>query len=117
MSVRPTRIEWDLRESGGGAVLALAGELDIAAVADVEPVLERLQYDGMTPIVLDLRRLEFLDSSGLRLVLAADARARRDGRRLVLVRGPESIHRVFELALLDHRLRFTDHPDDPPTAA
>jgi anti-anti-sigma factor len=53
-----------------------------------------------------------MDSSGLRLVLEADMRARRDGRRLVVVRGPDAVHRVFTVATLDKRLEFVDDPSD-----
>jgi hypothetical protein len=42
------------------------------------------------------------------LILRADARARRDGGRVVLVRSPDQVHRVFLIALLDRRLEFVD---------
>lgn len=59
-------------------------------------------------IVLDLSNLDFIDSSGIRLILAADARSRMDGDRLRLVRGRQSVHRVFELTGVAERLRFVD---------
>jgi anti-sigma B factor antagonist len=58
--------------------------------------------------VLDLRGVRFLDSTGLRVILAADSRARRAGRRVQVIAGPEPVHRVFRIALLDQRLEFID---------
>jgi len=89
---------------------SLEGELDIAAVGEIEPELERLERGDLPLLVLDLRGVTFLDSSGIRMILAADARAREQSRRLVLVPGPDAVHRVFELALLDRRLEFIDDP-------
>lgn len=60
--------------------------------------------------MLDLRHLAFMDSTGLRFVLAAGARARGSDRRFVL-RGRQNVHRVFSLALLEDRLEFADSAD------
>ena len=57
-----------------------------------------------------LQRLSFIDSSGLRFILESDARARRDARRVAIVPGPEQVHRIFLIALLDKRLEFIE-PD------
>jgi anti-sigma B factor antagonist len=91
------------------AVVAVEGELDLATAPDLERSLGAVQRDGR-PVVLDLRQVSFMDSSGLRAVLAADARARASSSRLALVAGPPSVHRVFELTLLDRRLEFVDDP-------
>ena len=49
----------------------------------------------------DLAGLSFMDSTGLRLIVAAAARAGEAGRRFVVVRGPDPVHRVLELTGLD----------------
>ena len=67
--------------------LALTGELDIAGAARVEQELERIEREPPATIVLDLRELAFMDSTGLRVIVAADGRAREQARRLVIVRG------------------------------
>jgi anti-anti-sigma factor len=92
-------------------VLRLQGDLDLAGVAALEHALAGLEELDLDVLVLDLRAVSFLDSSGLRALLAADARARAADRRLVLVRGPDVVHRVFEIALLDRRLTFVDTPE------
>jgi anti-anti-sigma factor len=51
-----------------------------------------------------------MDSSGLRVILSADARARSADSRLVLVEGPPGVQRVFHVTLLDRRLEFVADP-------
>jgi anti-sigma B factor antagonist len=100
-------------ERPGLAVVSLTGELDIAEVGEVEVVLAAVEGKRPPVLVLDLRGLEFIDSSGLRLVLEADMRARREARRLLVVPGPDAVHRVFLIALLDKRLEFVDDVPSP----
>jgi anti-anti-sigma factor len=61
-------------------------------------------------LVLDLRELTFLDSTGLRLITSAAGRASLGGWRLVLVRGPEPVQRVFRITRLDGELEFVHDP-------
>jgi anti-anti-sigma factor len=89
----------------GTAVVALAGELDINTSSRVEQELHRVEGTAST-IVLDLRGLSFIDSTGLRLVVTADTRARKHGRRFAVVPGSEGVQRVFRVTSLDKRLDF-----------
>jgi anti-sigma B factor antagonist len=100
------------RAEPGVVVVAFTGELDISRADEVELELESVEADGPDILVLDLRRLEFLDSTGLRLLLGADTRARRAGRRLVIIPGPEKVQRVFRITLLDRRFDFVDSLED-----
>ena len=71
--------------------MTLRGELDLHAVAELEPELERLECEATADVVaLDLRDLDFLDSSGLRAILLFRDLLLEYDRRLVLVRGPQS---------------------------
>lgn len=100
-------------ENGDGAVrMSLRGELDIASAERVETELGSLQESRPKLLVLDLRELEFMDSTGLRLIVRADEAARAQGTRFVVVRGPEQVQRVFEIVGLDTRLEMADEP--PP---
>ncbi len=90
--------------------ISVLGELDIASAGRLESELRRIEGDRPSVMVIDLSELNFIDSTGLRVLLGADARAREAGRRLIFVPGPESVHRVFEVALLDKRLEFVDDP-------
>jgi len=98
-------------ETAGETVrLALTGELDIAGATRVERELERIERDAPATLVLDLRQLAFMDSTGLRVIVAADSRAREQGRRLVVVRGSDTVQRIIEMTRLDGRLEIVDDP-------
>lgn len=93
---------------GGVVTIRLAGELDIATAARVEAELEQAEAGDARSIVVDLSGLTFMDSTGLRLLLAAHARSRANSDRLGLLRGPAAVQRVFELSGVDESLPFTD---------
>lgn len=96
-------------ETNGTTVrLALQGELDIASAGAVEQELARIELDPPPTIVLDLSELAFMDSTGLRIIVAADARAREHGRKLVIVRGPDAVQRIFRMTRIDERLDIVD---------
>ena len=102
-----------VHQSGDGfVVVAFAGELDISKAEEVELELQRVERGSPGMLVFDLRELEFLDSTGLRIILGADSRARQDGRAVSIVPGPDKVQRVFRITLLDRRLRFVDAPED-----
>lgn len=95
---------------GGTYTVTLRGEFDLAAVALVEEALARA-YDGDTKLLeIDLGPLTFLDSSGLRTILAARERAESSGVRLRLMRGTETVQRVFAITGLEETLPFADEP-------
>lgn len=87
--------------------VVLVGELDVSCVEAVDQEVRRLRDVGFDEVVIDLRRLEFLDSSGLRTLLSLRNDAKRNGHHLVLVRGPDEVQRVFAMtateALFDWR--------------
>jgi anti-sigma B factor antagonist len=88
--------------------LKLSGELDISTAQLLEDDLHRVEAERPELIVLDLRDLAFMDSTGLRLLIMADARAKEEGRRLAIGRGNEMIQRVLHLTRLDERLEVVD---------
>jgi anti-anti-sigma factor len=94
----------------GQARIALVGELDIASAPLFEEGLEKVEADAPAVLVLDLRKVEFIDSTGLRAVISADERARSGGRRLVIIRGTTAVERVFSVTQLDQRLEIVDDP-------
>lgn len=103
-----TILEVDTQEWDGLVHVSLQGELDLSTVQQVEDELSRVEDRADKLLVLDLRGLSFLDSTGLRLMVTADQRARKAGRRLAIVKGPETVHRVFTITRLDERLRMVD---------
>jgi len=97
----------DITHAGERAVVALAGELDLAGAATLEHALDEL--DGGA-VVVDLRGLEFMDSSGLRAIALAAQRLRAAGRRFALVPGAEQVMRVFDITRMRERLEFVADP-------
>lgn len=99
---------------GEAVMLHLDGELDISGAKTLQQALVEIERDPPPVLALDLRGLAFIDSSGLRAVLAADDAARRDGRSVVLIEGPPDVQEVFRVTLLEERFQFVKHPDDLP---
>ena len=73
------------------------GELDLATVHVVEEQLSDLKAAGFTALTLDLRAVQFLDSSGLRMMLRWAAAARAHGFAFRLIEGPAAVRRLFDL--------------------
>jgi anti-sigma B factor antagonist len=88
--------------------MALVGELDLSSVAKVDEALRRVEAAAPPTLVVDLSKLTFLDSTGLRCIVTADERARDEGRRMVIVRGPDAVQRVFAITRLEERLEMVD---------
>jgi anti-anti-sigma factor len=84
------------------------GELDLATVPILEAEVAQLREAGFRRLVLDLSGLGFIDSTGLRCIVALDADARRDGFSIALVAGPPAVQRVFELTGTTAQLPFID---------
>jgi anti-anti-sigma factor len=103
-------LDVNIERSESAVHLVLTGELDISSAARVEEALAKIEAEEPAVVLLDLRGLEFMDSTGLRTVVSADARAREQGRRVVVVRGPEAVHRIFNVTRLDERLEIVDDP-------
>ena len=84
------------------------GELDLATAPDLEAELLRVEATDADAIVLDLSGLDFIDSSGIRLVVMADARSRADSNRLSLLRPRDGVFRAFVICGVAERLPFVD---------
>jgi anti-anti-sigma factor len=89
-----------VRDVGADAervVVRPAGELDLEAADDVAAAVEKLLDDGFPHVVVDLRELSFLDSSGIHMLAEASRSAERRHRAVSLIRGPRNVQRVLEL--------------------
>lgn len=92
---------------GETVVLSLIGELDLATVGTVERRLGEL-HGQRQPVVLDVERLTFLDSTGIRLVLTACEDAQRDAWSFAMTRGSRQVQRVLAAAGVAERLPYVD---------
>jgi anti-sigma B factor antagonist len=90
------------------ALVRLIGELDLAAAPQAQQAIELAERKQPATLELDLSSLAFMDSTGLRLLLSTRQRAREAGRQLVLRRGPQAVHRVFEVTALAPLFEFVD---------
>lgn len=106
MSSSPFEIT--IAERDGSVHVALRGELDISTAQRLEDDLRRLEAERPACLVLDLQELTFMDSTGLRLLIMADSRAREEGRRLAIVKGNDMVQRVMRLTRLDERLDLVE---------
>jgi anti-anti-sigma factor len=95
-------------DDGATHLVAPTGKLDRTSAWILERALRRAEATDAREIVLDLGGLELIDPIGVQIVVQADARARVHGKQLVIRRGPASVHRMFELSGLTHRLPFAE---------
>jgi anti-sigma B factor antagonist len=86
--------------------VCLFGEVDIDRAGQIREQLENAAATGAEHVVLDLRGVTFLDSTGLHLVLEADAASRAQGWEFGLIGGPAHVQRVFDLTGSRARLPF-----------
>ncbi len=89
-------------------VIAPIGDLDLSSAAALDAEVRAAEATDVDQIVIDLSGVTFMDSTGLRLLVQADARSRADSNRLRLVRGSRRVQRVFELTNTEAMLPFVD---------
>jgi anti-sigma B factor antagonist len=102
----------DVSREGERVVLRLDGELDLASVPLLEREVELAMLDDKATIVLDLRGLEFLDSTGLRTILLLDKRSSERGQTFALVRGSEQVQRLMSMTRVDEHLKIIATPEE-----
>ena len=107
-----TELRCEIARNGSIAWVRPFGELDLDSVHRVEAALDGLQDEGCVEIVLDLRGLTFMDSTGLRLVIRWDTAARESGFRFAIVPGPDVVQRVFRLTGMDEHLTLAEGPPE-----
>lgn len=102
----------NLRETADRFDVELSGEIDLSTIAEVEQRLAPVLEGGLALVVIDLRAVGFLDSSGLRLLLRLDEHQRANGHRCVLIQGPRRVARVFELTGVEQKVEIVGDPAD-----
>jgi anti-sigma B factor antagonist len=94
--------------SDGALRIVAQGELDLASAPALEQALLDAEETDVGTILLDIDGVTFIDSTGLRALLEAHARSRRDSNRLQITRGGPQAQRLFSLARADDILPFVD---------
>lgn len=93
----------------GRVRLRVRGELDLASAPTLSQRLRRFR-ERREPVLLDIEELEFIDVSGLRVLLAVSEGARRDGWSFAVTRGSAQVRRLIGLVLLHWQLPLDGHP-------
>jgi len=99
-----------IHAAGGLVHAVLSGEIDLSTVGEVQARLDEAVVDAPGVLLLDMRGVTFLDSSGLRMLLRLDRRQREQGKRLVVVPGGRRVARVLELTGADRELELVEDP-------
>ena len=101
-----------IARDGSVAAVAPQGELDLASAGALTQAVHEAWSAGSDRVLIDLRPLEFIDSSGLRALIGLSEAAARDGRDLALRPGASVVQRIFELT--GTRDLFHWHTGPPP---
>ncbi len=104
---------WTVHVAGGVLTIVPEGELDVATAPLLDDALREMRRDRAGELVVDLRRLTFIDSAGIHLLLRWATEAGRAGHGLRLIPGAERVQFVLAMTGVLRALRFADPP--PPT--
>jgi anti-sigma B factor antagonist len=102
----------EVRDGNQAVVIGVTGELDLASSPALEQELERGAASQAGIVIVDLRKLEFMDSTGLSVLVRAHQRATENGQRFGVVRGPQQVQRLLSLTGVADRLNLADSPDE-----
>jgi stage II sporulation protein AA (anti-sigma F factor antagonist) len=105
----PPSFEIDVEDDGTLAVLRLRGELDLATRPVVQEAVER-HGPGRKALVVDLSQLDFMDSSGLNLII--ELQGREDGTGVAFVAPDERVGRLLEMTGVRPTLTWVADPRD-----
>ena len=93
-------------------MLRLGGELDLASAPILERALEGTEIGTAALLVLDLDELQFVDSSGLRVILLAHEHARERGQEFAITPGSPQVQRLLSITSVTEHLRVIASPDE-----
>jgi anti-sigma B factor antagonist len=102
----------DSRSGDDRLVMSLDGELDMASAPLLQAALEDAATDATSTLVLDLEQLRFMDSTGLRIILLAQARWQSRGQELALTAGSSQVQRLLAVSGVGEHLRVIATPDE-----
>jgi anti-sigma B factor antagonist len=102
----------EVRRNGAAAVVAVSGELDLASGPELEAQLDQLSGPDLQLVVIDLRGLDFMDSTGLSILVRAHQRLAGEGCEMGLVKGSQQVQRLLDLTGVAERLRLVDAPEE-----
>jgi anti-anti-sigma factor len=101
-----------VRNHADAVVVALEGELDLASAPLLESEIESAEVAAAAGVVLDLRELQFVDSTGLRTIFSAHSRSHERGQEFAITRGSEQVQRLLAITRMGEHLRIIDTPEE-----
>jgi anti-anti-sigma factor len=102
----------EVSSSQARSVLTLLGELDLASAPALEQELEEVEDRGC--VVVDMRRLDFIDSTGLRVLIKAHQRATETDRQFAILSPDDGqVRQLLDLTGVRDRLNMADDPEEP----
>jgi anti-sigma B factor antagonist len=102
----------DSHTNGRAITLTMSGELDLVSAPVLEQALRQVAEPDVELIILDLRGLAFMDSTGLHLLIQAQQHAHDSGRSLAVVRGSEQVQRLLDVTGVGDALTLVDSPEE-----
>lgn len=97
----------EVRRADDRYLIEIAGEVDLAVIDRLSAAIER--GNGHRLVLVDLSRCEFMDSSVIGMIILANLRMEKEGRRLALLSPGPDVMRVLTMAgLADRGLVFAD---------
>jgi anti-sigma B factor antagonist/stage II sporulation protein AA (anti-sigma F factor antagonist) len=96
--------------TGAAVQITLSGELDVASDRRLSELLRQVADDTVTSVVIDLRGVTLMDSSGLRWLITAHALSQEEGFRLWIVRPQGAVERTLAATGMSARLPIVDMP-------
>lgn len=104
------RLHIEVDRDGANVVMGLRGELDLASAPAFNAQLEEIGGEDPSAIIIDLSELEFMDSTGLRSILAAHERCTQSGWGFAVVPGGRQVSRLLEIAKVEKQLNLISSP-------
>jgi anti-sigma B factor antagonist len=105
-----TEFRIDVKNEPRGTVLELFGELDVASSPALEAELARVSDAKL--LVIDLRALDFIDSTGLGVLVRTYQHAKEHGQEFALVKGAGQVERLLGLTGLSEQLPVAETPEE-----
>ena len=102
----------DVHDGERAVLIGVSGELDLASSPELERELEHGATSGAELLIIDLRKLEFMDSTGLSVLVRAHQKVTQAGKQFAVVKGPQQVQRLLSLTGVAEKLTVVDSPEE-----
>lgn len=102
----------EVHDGERAVLIGVSGELDLASSPELERELELGATSDAELLIIDLRKLEFMDSTGLSVLVRAHQKVTQGGKRFAVVKGPQQVQRLLSLTGVAEKLTVVDSPEE-----